>query len=265
MGPLLQIPNPKLARGAVIVETLSVRQVQRLGREVMDTAGILLVDGEPGMGKTTATIAFARTVNHPVAWMLLASGTSGRSILTALTQWADLDSTGTSAVLLERLVVHLAEHRVLIVVDEAHLLNVDALRYIRFLYDQTDSRMALVLIGSDFTKAWKKAPELRSRVTRHVRVGRLEGSDLISRLQAHHPMLASTAEELLREIDASHCHGDWRSWMEVLARCLRIGMDPSKGITWEGVVGTLGVLLPSGEIQDERRRRKGRRTRVAAA
>lgn len=246
-------PPPRaLPPGAHLVVTLAYRLVQQLGHEVLDIAGILLLWGPPGSGKTSAAAELARSVDVPVIWLHLASHAKGNEVLRKLLEGLGEETSGGGAVLLERARVGLGGRRLLVCVDEAHLLNRDALRQLRYLFDQPDAQFALVLTGADFTQAWDLAPEFESRISRHVEFGPLTGAKLLKALAEFHPVLAATEDALLKRIDRECAAGNWRSWEKVLVAAIGRGADAIVGISEAIAKAVLGVVPPDPGLRRAR-------------
>jgi hypothetical protein len=242
-------PPRRLVPGASIVETLSYTLVQQLGHEVLDIAGILLVWGPPGHGKTCATAELARAVAVPVVWIHLAAAAKGNEVLRALLAGLGEEISGPTAVLLERARTSLAGRRLLVCVDEANLLNREALHQLRYLFDQPNTTFALVLTGSDFTRAWGAAPELESRISRQVEFGPLAGTRLTRALASFHPVLAATEPTLLRQIDRECAGGSWRTWEKVLVAAIGRGATAADGISEAVSRAVVGTVPPAPGVR----------------
>jgi hypothetical protein len=254
---LATLPEPENPSGSGLCATVPFDLVQSLGRQVLDIGGILIAEGPVGTGETVAAAEFCRGLDCEVLWLLLAATTRGNDVLREILGGLREDTSGSGAVLLERARTALAGRRLVIVIDEAHQLHRDALRQIRYLFDQPTARFALILIGRDFTSTWAVAPELESRVARHVRFGQLKGARLLQALAAYHPVLRATDADLLKQINAECCGGNWRTWRNFLVAVIGMGATAGSGITRKIAAGALGAVPPTPGIRA--RRAKGRR------
>jgi hypothetical protein len=243
------VPPIVLPPSAALVRTLPFRLVERLGAEILRMAGILVAQGLPGTGKSCAVAAWCRSLEVPVIWLHLADTAKGYEVLRALLVALGEDATGREPVLLARARECLAGRRLLLAVDEAHLLNREALRQIRYLYDQPEARFSIVLVGVDFRRAWDLAPEFESRVTRRVDFSELVGAPLSAALAAFSPVLAATDRDLLGRIDRECCRGNWRTWAIVLETAIDRGATAALGITPAVAASTLGSVPPTPSLR----------------
>lgn len=237
-------PEP-LPVGADPVATEPFEAVRQFGSHILALAGIMLVVGEPGTGKTYAVDSFASSLSIPVIKLHLVQRTRGNEILRKLLEALDLPTTATSTVLLEMARDALLGRELLLYIDEAHLLNREALQQVRWLFDQRGMRFGLILTGSDFKDAFASAPELKSRIARAVRFEKLSGRALVTAVQKHHPIFAATEPALLKELDRRYCAGLWRNWKHLLIAAAGYGANAETGITREIAEGSLGAL-PTG-------------------
>lgn len=249
-GPIADaVPPIILPPSAALVPTVPFRLVERLGDEVVRMAGILVAEGSPGTGKTCAVAEWCRHLEVPVIWLHLGDTAKGYEVLRALLVALGEEETGRESVLLDRARTSLADRRLLVVVDEAHLLNREALRQIRYLYDQRNAKFSLVLVGVDFRKPWDIAPELESRATRQVKFEELRGAPLRAALAAFSPVLAATDPDLLQRIDTECCRGNWRTWANVLETAIDRGATAAIGITPAVAASTLGSVPPTPSLR----------------
>ena len=214
-------PTP-LPEGAAIVQTLPFIATHRLLPDLLDRRSAVEISGEPGTGKTCAVDEYFARVDVDLEKIHLAGRTTGYGFLRRLVRGlGGKPEPGDDA---EELMVKLREvtkgRRIYVYVDEADLLNVQSLRQIRFIRDQRDIHIAWVLVGSNFERAYKVCPELRSRIPFRVCFDLPEGEEWLSQLAGYHPFLASADPALLLKIDREHCHGNWRVWSETLITLL---------------------------------------------
>ena len=234
--------DARLPAGAAIVMTEPLELAHALLRRVVESAtpDILQVVGPPGAGKTTAVDQWCE-MNTDVEVVRIALGdlAKGYEVLRELLEMLGYRTDGDGLALRQRAVEALRDRRVLIYIDEADMMNRAALRQFRYLYDYSERRrdaagrmvrhwplrFGLVLVGSDFSTAWRLAPDLRSRVDYNVRFGRIPAAELKSVLRTYHPVFAKTPASLLRAIDAERCAGAWRAWRKILGQILADSPD----------------------------------------
>jgi len=219
MTPVKLDPTP-IPDGAAIVRTLPFTVTHKLISDLLPRRGAVEVSGGPGCGKTKAVDEFFASNDVVFVKIHLVSRLTGYGFLRKLISELGGDPRGDGDELIAEL-RRLVDGRCLYVyIDEADLLNVHSLRQIRYLLDQRDIHIAWVLVGSNFERAYKVCPELRSRVSFRVCFDPLAEAELVAHLAQFHPFLASGESDLLLRIDRQHCHGNWRVWSETLITLL---------------------------------------------
>lgn len=222
-------PAPPPA-GASMVPTDYYEQTIQFGRQMFAVHGSLKLEGPPGTGKTTAAIALCRALGVPVLPLHLASTAHGHEVVRGMLRTLGEDTSGVGQLLRERAATALARRPMVVFLDEAHLLNKEALQTIRWLFDQPDAKFLLLLTGVDFTRAWRICPEFPSRIARQVDFVRLAGKDLTPALARHHPVLKATPRPTLQRLDRRICKGTWRKWDQVLYFAVGYGATAETGI-----------------------------------
>jgi len=238
--------------GAADVRTEDYQAVQAIGREILHLRGIMLVQGPPGTGKTHAALDLWRGCPSSV-WIHLAARTRGNEVLRRLLTTLGEDTSGNAHQLLERALGALEGRRILIVVDEAHLLDPVGVQHLRYLVDLA-AGPAVVLVGNDFRGVWAAAPEVRSRIKRVVQFRALEGERLTRALRARHPLLEATDPAVLDFLDRERCAGNWRAWDDVLVAALAAHAEPERGVQPELARAIAASLLPHPDCERRARR-----------
>jgi DNA transposition AAA+ family ATPase len=234
-------PSP-LPLGATRILTEPYQAVQEFGRQVLALAGILLIVGPSGTGKTFSADSLCSTLGVPIVKLHLGAKARGHEVLRALLEQLGLPTTSNGRLLLQEAREALIGRKLVIHVDEAHRLNAEALQQIRYLFDQHGMRFALVMTAVDFKDAFASTPELATRITRQVDFAPLRGAELLASLKAHHRILAATDDEALRHLDRLACRGVWRRWENVLVTAAGYGATSSSGITDEIAARVLGAV-----------------------
>lgn len=235
----------RLPLGAVRILTEPFEAVQEFGRQVLALAGILLILGGSGTGKTYAADTLCAGLGVPVVKLHLSSRARGFEVLRALLEELGLPSTSTGRLLLKEARDALEDRRLVIYVDEAHQLNAEALQQIRYLFDQRGAKFALVMTAITFKDRYASTPELATRITRQVDFGPMKGAELLRSLKGHHPILAATEDRVLRHLDRHTCRGVWRLWETVLVAAAGYGATAATGITDDVAGKVLGAVPPA--------------------
>lgn len=222
----LEAPRP----GATTVRTTPFELTQRFGEQVLSFAGILLLQGPAGTGKTFAAKTMCSGLDVPIAFLHLADTARGHAVLRVYLDELGEPSEATGRVLLQRAREALAGRRLVVFVDEAHLLNQEALRQIRYLFDHRDAVRARH-DGGGLHGCLRARPELESRVSRRVTFAPLMGPELLRSLTAFHPILKATDVAILTDLDRRLCKGVWRTWDMVVRDAIGYGDTASTGVT----------------------------------
>ncbi|WNO62395.1 ATP-binding protein [Streptomyces sp. AM2-3-1] len=107
----------------------------------------------------------------------------------------------------------------LLAIDEAHQLSASCLEYLRYLYDDPHTHLALVLAaGSHRIRALRTTPVLASRVTRWYDLDVLDTTQIPTAIPAFHPLWRTTDPVLLLHLDQAWAHGNFRRWATLTRR-----------------------------------------------
>lgn len=206
--------------GATVLDTTPMRLFALAAPQAVNLAGILLVDGEPGHGKTCTVETWRQQQSIPTLRVQLpgraTSAAVTQQLLTALR--TPHDPTERVWRLQNRLMDSLLARPRILIVDEAQNLGVAGLNQLRHYHDHPDAAWTLVLVGAGISKKIAKNRELVSRISRRVAFGPLTGAGLIEALIAYHPTLYPHAPtDLLHQVDellerAGYGRGNLRAW-----------------------------------------------------
>ncbi|NEB04245.1 ATP-binding protein [Streptomyces sp. SID13726] len=107
----------------------------------------------------------------------------------------------------------------LLVIDEAHQLSASCLEYLRYLYDDPHTRIALVLAaGSHRLRALRTTALLASRVTCWHDLDPLDATQITTVIPAFHPHWKTTDPALLLHLDQTWARGNFRRWATLTHR-----------------------------------------------
>jgi len=206
--------------GAADVRTLALNRATlmlRLAADDNDAAALL---GESGTGKTFCALAFLEEVaaaGRPAIY-LQSDVTATHTTMTArlLQKLTGARPAGEGYHLTDDAAELLVEHSPVVVVDEVHRAQSRGLDQLIYL-KETAPDWTLVLISSELSGAVARVAGVRSRLRgRTAAFGALTGAELLETLRAWHPLLGEADAELLQRIDERYCHGNFRTWAQLL-------------------------------------------------
>lgn len=215
--------------GAQVVATNPLRETRAAITTLIDNGGVVIVDGDPGLGKTFATHMAVKDCNRDVLWISMPDHPRGKEttarINQALTGRMPKMRQQTEYELLEENLDLLRNRSTALVVDEAQHLPTGSLRQLRYLFDQPSVNLLLVLVGVNVTSlVQQRCPELGNRVSRVVRFGELSGAQTREAVRQYHPLFAladADALELLFDVAG----GRFRNWAKLLEAGLAAGLE----------------------------------------
>lgn len=221
--------RPKVP-GAQLVRTPLYEETLEMALEMCDEDGILLVTGDPGLGKSSTTEAImcelSALTGRPGLRIQLGRNPRSLEVLTQILAAFGIRARShePAGVLAIQLGDILAEEPRTLWVDEAHHLRTDAFTTIRTIHDRPDCRWMLGLVGTQalFGRLSADQPELLDRVGRRVKFHVLDDEDaLLSTLTAFHPLLASCDPGRLLRMNMHGPKGRFRQWEKLLGALVR--------------------------------------------
>jgi DNA transposition AAA+ family ATPase len=218
--------------GAATLETPGLREIRGSVKQLLDSGGLILIDGAVGVGKTFATRSVLRETESPVYWTDMTSTPKGKEttakVFTAITGRRPTRNM-TEHELTDETVDALNGLEAVLVIDEAQNMTANSLRALRYLHDRPSTCLLLILVGPGVMEAVRRVPEVDSRVSRRAIIQALRGKNGIALLREWHPVFANTDEAVLISL-AEYARGNLRSWAHILEQCCNTGVDPSEGI-----------------------------------
>lgn len=189
--------------------------------------------GDAGTGKTHALEQFRASCPIPVITVTAQANPTRKELYEEI-----LAATGTSCGQLSARELRrecqelLEQHPRVLAIDECQHLPYLWHQQLRGLHDAPETQFALILSGGRSTaRALKRDPQLWTRLQMRVDFRELTGAELVRTLSAFHPMLARTDEQVLLDLDAADCHGNFRNWSEIvdLAQAIQPGATKLTG------------------------------------
>jgi len=207
--------------GTLLVKHAGFRTVSFCVRESVGAGGICLITGMPGIGKTFAT----REVLHSIFDDLspdtvlreerFPRSPSAKRIAERLL----FAVTGEQAIrrteeAITRDLVDALKRPTVLFIDEAHLLTAHGMHYLRYLWDEPETRISIVLVGA--TGAFQlinRDQTLRSRIFAHAAIKPLTKNEVKSAAPQLHPIWRNTSETLLDQVNSRYAKGNFRAWV----------------------------------------------------
>ncbi|MGW7719191.1 AAA family ATPase [Streptomyces chartreusis] len=200
---------------------------------------IMCVHGGVGLGKTFAVNSHLDDLAPHNTLRIKLSSSKIQALRAALYKKLDLpgqapaNSTRCETMIKE----DLSETSRVLVVDEAQWLDTRAFEFIRELWDDEDTRLAVVLVGAESTyQKIKNRPALDSRILVWQRYKPLTPSEVLTVIPQYHPLWAAVPTDDLLWIDDLACHGNFRQWAKLtyLITEAQGGLEPGAGAPPQG-------------------------------
>ncbi|MGW4937052.1 AAA family ATPase [Streptomyces sp. NPDC004166] len=189
---------------------------------------IMCVHGGVGLGKTFAVNLHLDELAPHTTLRIKLSSPRIQALRSALYKKLGLPGKAPASTRSEEMIKEAlsAAPRVL-VVDEAQWLDTRAFEFIRELWDDEDTRLAIVLIGAETCyQKIKNRPALDSRILIWQRYKPLAPAEVLTVIPQYHPIWTGVPSDDLLWIDDLACHGNFRQWAKVTYLLQEAGGDP---------------------------------------
>lgn len=121
----------------------------------------------------------------------------------------------------------LANREHLLVVDEAQRLNAACFEYLRYLFDDPDPRLAIVLsAGERGLAVLRRQKMLASRTAVWLKVPALTPDEVRWAIPRFHPLWQTSDPQAVDLLDTRLCHGNFRRWAQATRHTLRLLRPP---------------------------------------
>ncbi|MFG2697199.1 AAA family ATPase [Kitasatospora sp. NPDC048407] len=212
--------------GARALRTSQVEAAIRGLADVAATESIMCVSGPAGCGKTFAVHAALSTRPDLTAHHVpLRSNPGADDIRTALHQTLETSRPRPKDPLAADTAIRatLRTHLRVLVVDEAHQISDSGFEYIRYLYDDLDTRLCVVLIeGQKGHGTLRRQQMLHSRTAAWLNLTALPPDEARHVVPALHPLWHTTPIQALESADARYARGNLRRWAALTDLALRV-------------------------------------------
>lgn len=202
------------------IETASTERIRFAVNATLHTGHVALVDGEFGVGKTTAVVEAARShAKVEAVYVNMFGVTSPRDALAIINRALTGEVTRkgvTAAQLREDLIDLLADRTVLLIVDDAHYLKTPSLETLLALWNRVhnDTRkgVPMVFIGNNLVKhLGAHIPELVSRSALTVECSGLNAKTVVDFIIRLEPGIEGTDRDMLVGLN-QRFRGQLRNW-----------------------------------------------------
>lgn len=222
------------AEGAATIETPGLKSITLAVNSLYATGGIIVVNGEPGVGKTFGTRHTLDALkDKPLYWADMPENPKGKEatayIYSAVTG-SRPGSRMTQYELTEETCDVLDGLQAVLVIDESQNMTPRALKQLRYLHDRPSTQVLLVLLGDGVSKAVSKVPALASRVARTVEIKGLNPTEVKALLPQLHPLFANTPIEVLSDLSL-WAGGNLRRWMRIVEVAQSLKVKSESGLT----------------------------------
>ncbi|MFD4612727.1 AAA family ATPase [Streptomyces sp. NPDC058440] len=179
---------------------------------------IMCIHGGVGLGKTFAVNSHLDDLAPHTTLRIKVGSAKIQALRAALYKKLDLpgeaplNSTRCEAMLKEAL----SQTPRVLVVDEAQWLDTRTFEFIRELWDDEDTRLAVILVGAETCyQKIKNRPALDSRILIWQRYKPLTPAEVLTVIPQYHPLWADVPTDELLWIDDVACHGNFRQWAKI--------------------------------------------------
>ncbi|MEV6319257.1 ATP-binding protein [Streptomyces sp. NPDC051776] len=123
----------------------------------------------------------------------------------------------------------------LLVVDEAQRLDAACFEYLRYLVDDPDTTVAIVLAAGEHGLAvLRRQKMLASRTAVWLKVPALTPDEVRWAIPRFHPLWQHSDDSALEHLDTRLCHGNFRRWAQATHHALRLLRRPRADHSFSG-------------------------------
>lgn len=220
---------------AACVRTHAFRIANWAVADITAIGAMGIIHGPAGLGKTFAVRTGTQDVAVPVSWFDFPGRTSTKQLVRSLvSEITGVAHDGPRDILERALIDELERRPRLLIIDEAQRLYDEAIEYLRHLYDNPRTQIALLLVGgNDCWKRVSKYPMVTSRLYRRIAFNPLTNDEVLEHIPHFHPLYKTAPAQTLLRINDDFAHGTWRNWT-AFTRTLLTLLDKCPGQPLDG-------------------------------
>ena len=108
-----------------------------------------------------------------------------------------------------------------LVCDEAQQFSTQCFEYVRYLWDDEHTHIAVVFVGGgNCYQVLRREPMLRSRIYTWQEFKPMTRKQVRANIPAFHPIWRDADPELIDDVNESAAHGNFRNWARITRHCL---------------------------------------------
>ncbi|GAA2720692.1 MULTISPECIES: ATP-binding protein [Streptomyces] len=212
------IPLPE----ARLVSTRALLTARENLADTIEARAMMCVHGGAGFGKTMAVTSCLRELepDEDIRRITFHARATTRAVRHELHAALELPGPPPRyASEFDQLLKHaLATHPRTLVLDEAQWLQSDQLEYVRYLWDDPYTQLAVIFVGGEGCHhALRKEPMLSSRIFIWQHFTRLTPDEVQDIIPLYHPIWADTDPDDIAYADQHAAHGNFRNWARLTA------------------------------------------------
>ncbi|WP_435972219.1 AAA family ATPase [Streptomyces sp. Qhu_M48] len=202
---------------ARLVTTRALLTARENIADTIEARAMMCVHGGAGFGKTVAVTSCLRELEpeEDIRRITFHARPTTRAVRHELFTALELPGqppryTGEFDNLLK---IALATRPLTIVFDEAQWLSSDQLEYIRYLWDDPRTQLAVIFVGGEGCHATlRKEPMLSSRIFIWQHFTHLTPAEVLDVIPLYHPIWTNADPDTIAYADQHAAHGNFRNW-----------------------------------------------------
>lgn len=200
--------------------TPSMRRADTAFSLTVRQKAIMLIDGQPGTGKTTATARWAAQCSEAgikVTYLAIPEQPTPVGLLRLIVEAVSgTPAMGRKHDMENEVKDLLSDFGGLLIVDEVQNLQRAGTQELRYLHDDTETDVAMLLSGWQADKVARARPDLDSRIGYRARFAPLVPTEVPEVISTMAPWLRIDVDVMMR-VNEVYAHGVLRRWGRFIA------------------------------------------------